>query len=253
MKAIGIIPARYASTRFPGKPLVDINGKSMIRRVYEQALQSKSLEEVFVATDDERIYRHVCDFGGNVVMTSGNHASGTSRVEEVVQQKTDNYSDISFDIVVNIQGDEPFIQPEQIDLVCSAFENKEAHIATLIQKISNIKDIFNPNCVKTVTDCNGKALMFTRATIPFVRGKEQAEWHNYQTYYKHIGMYAYTVNALREIVHLPPSPIEISESLEQLRWLYNGYSIYTKITTFETIGIDTPEDLQNISQRQINI
>ncbi len=243
----GIIPARYSSTRFPGKPLVDINGKSMVQRVYEQASLCKKLDVVIVATDDERIFDHVKSFGGRVVMTSPDHISGTSRLGEVIQIIEGIH--LQNDIVVNIQGDEPFIRPLQIDLVLKAFSNPEVQIGTLISKIVNPDDLFNPNVVKVIVDKAGKALFFSRSAIPFVRGRNNNDWLEIGSFYRHIGLYAYKANVLSKLVELPEAEIEKMESLEQLRWLYNGYSIYTSESDIETIGIDTPEDLLKLTNK----
>lgn len=239
MKILGVIPARYASTRFPGKPLVDIQGMSMIQRVYEQAKKSSSLAAVVVATDDERIFDHVKEFGGEVVMTHTEHASGTDRIAEVISMN--NYS--SYDAVVNIQGDEPFIQPSQIDLVCSLFEDPVTEIGTLIKKIEDAEELHNPNLPKVVCNVNDDAIYFSRSPIPFLRGVEPEQWLNQHSFYKHIGIYAYRTWVLKEIAALSKGSLELAESLEQLRWLENGYKISTAKTDLETIAIDTPEDL----------
>lgn len=237
MKILGIIPARYASTRFPAKPLVDIAGKSMIQRVYEQAKKSNSLSEVIVATDHLEIYNHMRDFG-NVCLTREDHISGTDRCYEVLtQQKT------VFDYVINIQGDEPFIKPEQIDLLASMLTG-EVELGTLVKKINSISDIVNPNLVKVVISKSRDALYFSRSPIPYIRNTPEQEWINNHTFYKHIGMYAYRSDILEEITKLHPSSLEKAESLEQLRWLENGFKIRVAETEFETIGIDTPEDLE---------
>jgi 3-deoxy-manno-octulosonate cytidylyltransferase (CMP-KDO synthetase) len=242
MKTIGIIPARYASTRFPGKPLIDIGGKSMIQRVYEQAKKAKRLTDVVVATDDERIEAHVKAFGGNVVMTSEAHQSGTDRCFEAVQK----YGS-TVDAVINIQGDEPFIQPEQIDLLASCFDTNEVSIATLVKKITTYDELFNVNTPKVLLDKNQDAIYFSRQTIPHVRGKETTQWLDYQVFYKHIGIYAYTLQALTEITQLKTSNLELAEGLEQLRWIENGYKIRTKQTDSENVAIDTPEDLKKLT------
>lgn len=239
MSILGIIPARYASTRFPAKPLADLGGKSMIRRVYEQAKKSNSLSKVVVATDHEEIFNHVIDFGGEVCMTSAHHASGTDRCYEVLSKENS-----SFDYVINIQGDEPFIAPEQIDLLASLLDGK-TELATLIKKIDSVEQLFNPNLVKVVCNKNQDALYFSRSVIPYFRNLEQAEWVIRHTYYKHIGMYAYRNDVLEKITRLEISTLEKAESLEQLRWLENGYQVKVKETSIETMGIDTPEDLQN--------
>lgn len=240
MKFIGIIPARYASTRFPGKPLADMAGKPMIQRVYEQVVDS--VDKVCVATDDERIEAAVRAFGGNVVMTSDQHRSGTDRCFEAYQKVGEG-----FDIVINIQGDEPFIHPEQIETIKACFTDDTVQIATLVKPFAADadfeRDLFNPNSPKVVVNRKGEAMYFSRSVIPYIRGKQHTEWLASQTFYKHIGMYAYRADVLAEITALPQSPLELAESLEQLRWLENGYKIKVGITEQETIGIDTPEDL----------
>lgn len=241
MKFIGIIPARYASTRFPGKPLADMNGKPMIRRVYEQV--ESELDAVWVATDDERIEQAVRHFGGRVVMTSDTHRSGTDRCYEAYTKVG-----VGYDIVVNIQGDEPFIQPGQIRALKACFADPAVEIATLVKPFGAEddfeKDLFNPNSPKVVLNKNREAMYFSRSVIPYVRGKEYTQWLAAHTYYKHIGLYAYRAETLRAITRLEPSPLEKAESLEQLRWLENGYKIKVGITDQETIGIDTPEDME---------
>ncbi|MCX6230610.1 MAG: 3-deoxy-manno-octulosonate cytidylyltransferase [Bacteroidetes bacterium] len=245
MNCIGIIPARYASTRFPGKPLAIIDGKSMIQRVYEQVSMAESLIKVIVATDDDRIADHVKSFGANVCMTSEKHNSGTDRCFEVVENL--NKSDV--DIIINIQGDEPFINPAQIDLLASCFADNSVEIATLIKRIECCEDIFNPNVVKVVKDIHNRAVYFSRSAIPFQRGVAQEKWlEKGMDYYKHIGIYAYRTATLKKIVSLPLSSLEKTESLEQLRWIENGYTIYTATTEFESIAIDTPEDLKKLSR-----
>jgi 3-deoxy-manno-octulosonate cytidylyltransferase (CMP-KDO synthetase) len=240
-RIIGIIPSRYASTRFPGKPLVMICGKSMVQRVYLQAKSCKALDRVIVATDDDRIYKHVIDFGGEAMLTSSNHNTGTDRIEEVITQ-LESQGEI-FDIAINIQGDEPFIQPSQIEKVISVFEIPGVDISTLVKVIENKEDISNPNVVKVVTSRQGKALYFSRSAIPFQRGVDSSRWHESGTFLKHIGIYGYTTSTLKELVKLGTSPLEQAESLEQLRWLYHGYNIYTQLTDIETVGIDSPDDL----------
>lgn len=240
-KIIGIIPSRYASTRFPGKPLVMISGKSMVERVYLQAKSCKALDRVIVATDDKRIYNHVLEFGGDVMLTSSNHNTGTDRLAEVIS-RLEEQGEV-FDIAINIQGDEPFIQPTQIEKVINVFQTSEAEISTLVKAIENPEDIFNPNVVKVVVGIKGKALYFSRSPIPFQRGVEQPSWHEKGMFFKHIGIYGYRTKTLLELVKIEPSPLELAESLEQLRWLYNEYNIYTQQTDIETIGIDTPDDL----------
>lgn len=240
MKILGVIPARYASTRFPGKPLADINGKPMIQRVYEQAVKCKELSEVIVATDDKRIEEAVKKFSGNVVMTSDKHESGTDRCFEALTKYGGN-----FEAVINIQGDEPFIQPEQISKVVSCFSQRETRLATLVKKINSLHELADPNTVKVVVGKNKEALYFSRTAIPYCRGKEFAEWLKLHTYYKHIGIYGYRTDALKEITKLERSPLEMAESLEQLRWLENGYRISVEVTEMDSVSIDTPEDLQN--------
>jgi len=240
MKFLGIIPARFASSRFPGKPLVDIEGQTMIQRVYEQVKQSKKLSKVIVATDDQRIVDEVLSFGGNVVMTSETHQSGTDRCAEVI---TD---DNEYDVIINIQGDEPFINPEQIDLLAACFENPQTKIATLVKKIDSMDELFNLNIPKVVRNIHGEAIYFSRQTIPFLRGIEQKQWLKEQTFYKHIGIYAYQADTLRALTRLPVSGLEEAEALEQLRWIENGYTIQTAVTTHETIAVDTKEDLNKI-------
>lgn len=245
MKFLGIIPARYASTRFPGKPLADINGKPMIQKVYEQAVLA--LEHVWVATDDLRIENKVQDFGGNVVITSSDHQSGTDRIAEAVS-KIEAKLKIKFDVIINIQGDEPFIQPEQISQLKKCFEQPSTQIATLIKPITESKEIFDPNKVKALISKDMRALYFSRSPIPFVRGSEEEKWIEKTTFYKHIGMYAYKHDVLMEVTKLEQSSLELAESLEQLRWLENGYYIQTDITLHESIGIDTPEDLKRVRE-----
>ena len=242
MKVLGIIPARYASTRFPGKPLTDINGKTMIQRVYEQA-KSSDLSEVLVATDDQRIFEHVQGFGGKAVMTGEHHQSGTDRCFEAYQQYNQ-----PFEYIINIQGDEPFIKPEQINLVASCFQNPQTQLATLIKKIESPEELFNVNSPKVVINKSGEALYFSRQPIPYCRNVPNDIWHRQHTYYKHIGIYGYRTDILEQITQLPPSNLELAESLEQLRWLEHGFKIATAITEFETIGIDTPEDLERVKQ-----
>jgi 3-deoxy-manno-octulosonate cytidylyltransferase (CMP-KDO synthetase) len=238
MKILGIIPARYASTRFPAKPLADLGGQSMIRRVYKQASKSDSLAKVIVATDHQEISKHVSDFGGNVCLTSETHASGTDRCFEVLSKEKDK-----FDYVINIQGDEPFIAPEQIDLLASLLDGR-TELATLIKRLENQEQLSNPNLVKVVYNKNHEALYFSRSPIPYWRGKE-TDWVHHHHYYKHIGMYAYRSDILEKITSLKVSSLERAESLEQLRWLENGYKIKVAETTLETVGIDTPEDLEH--------
>jgi 3-deoxy-manno-octulosonate cytidylyltransferase (CMP-KDO synthetase) len=244
MNYLGLIPARYASTRFPGKPLVDIGGKTMIQRVYEQAI--KAIEWVYVATDDDRIAENVNSFGGKVVMTSKNHKSGTDRCAEAIKQIQLIENDLKFDVIINIQGDEPFIKPEQLRLLKSSFEDENVQIATLAKQINGNDDVFNPNVVKVIRDKDQFAIYFSRSPIPYVRNENQDKWHSAFPYLKHIGIYAYRVNELKQITLLKPSAIELAESLEQNRWIENGYKVYVETTNFETIAIDTPDDLEKI-------
>jgi 3-deoxy-manno-octulosonate cytidylyltransferase (CMP-KDO synthetase) len=237
----GIIPARYASARFPGKPLVLIGNKPMIQRVYEQA--RKTLDIVWVATDDKRIFDAVTDFGGKAIMTSPNHLSGTDRCAEAVT-KINNETGKKIDIVINIQGDEPFINPEQIKLVMNCFTDKTVELATLVRKVEPGEDVFNPNQPKVILNTKGDAIYFSRAAIPYIRDTEKTEWSKNHVFYKHIGLYAYRSETLKKITSLARSPLEISESLEQNRWIENGYRIRTAVTTWESISIDTPDDLE---------
>jgi 3-deoxy-manno-octulosonate cytidylyltransferase (CMP-KDO synthetase) len=240
MRILGIIPSRYESSRFPGKPLIDIKGRSMIQRVYEQAKQSDLINELVVATDDDRIFNHVKNFGGNVMMTSTKHTSGTDRCGEVIE----NYN--GFNIVINIQGDEPLIRPEQLDNLLHVFKNSDVKIATLVRKMSNIKEVLNPNRIKVVLDKNKNGIYFSRSPIPYVAKYDKKEWLNHATFWKHIGIYAWRTDVLTQLVNLPKTKLESIESLEQLRWLFNGYQIKTVETKIETPNIDTPEDLEKV-------
>jgi len=242
LRFVAIIPARYASTRFPGKPLVDIGEKTMIQRVYDQV--SKVLDDVYVATDDQRIFDKVRSFGGKVIMTSDAHRSGTDRCYEAFT-KLDDW----FDVVINVQGDEPFIQPEQIEALRDCFADEETQIATLVKKITErdgVEVLFNPNSPKVVIDKHNNALYFSRSPIPYKRGSDEKNWIAEHDYYKHVGVYAYRSEVLSQIVQMPPSKLELAESLEQLRWLENGLKIKAGFTEVETVGIDTPEDLEKI-------
>jgi 3-deoxy-manno-octulosonate cytidylyltransferase (CMP-KDO synthetase) len=245
MKFIAIIPARYASTRFPGKPLAMLGGKTVIQRVYEQT--AGTLDEVYVATDDERIENAVKAFGGNVVMTSSAHKSGTDRCYEA-------YTKVgaTFDGIINVQGDEPFVQPSQLEGLMACFAgDPSTQIATLVKPFAADapwEALLNANSPKVVVDKAMNALYFSRSIIPYQRNTGQAGWLKQHTYYKHIGLYAYRSEVLKELVNLPPSALEEAESLEQLRWLENGYRIKTGLTASETIGIDTPEDLARAEQ-----
>ena len=241
MKILGIIPARYASTRFPGKPLTVINGKSMIQRVYEQSLKAEHLTDVVVATDDQRIYDAVISFGGKVMMTSSEHNSGTDRCCEIIENIGSKY-----DAVVNIQGDEPFINPEQIDQIASLISTEESQIASLCKPIKDEDELFDENVVKVVFNKDYKALYFSRQTIPFLRKveKDEKKWMEQRTFYKHIGIYAYKADVLKSIARLPQSSLELAECLEQLRWMENSYEIKMGITEYESYSIDTPQDVE---------
>lgn len=239
MKFIGIIPARYASQRFPGKPLAILGGKTVIQRVYEQV--SKVLDNVYVATDDDRIFKAVEGFGGKAIMTSTKHKSGTDRIEEAVEKLGGGY-----DVVINIQGDEPFIHESQIKTLCACFDDENTQIATLGKPFAieqGMDAMENPNSPKIVVDNNGYAMYFSRSVIPYQRNVERNKWIGNFPYLKHIGLYAYRCEVLRQITQLPQSSLEIAESLEQLRWLQNGYKIKVGTTNIETVGIDTPADL----------
>ena len=237
MTFTAIIPARYASTRFPGKPLAVLGGKTVIQRVYEQV--SKMLNEVYVATDDERIFSCVESFGGKAVMTRKDHQSGTDRIQEAVE-KTGTQADV----IINVQGDEPFIQPSQIQTLMQLFDDLSTQIGTLGKPFESMEAVENPNSPKIVTDNRGFALYFSRSIIPYIRGKERKDWFGEYPFLKHLGVYAYRREVLAEVTKLPQSPLEKAESLEQLRWLQNGYRIRVGLTDVETVGIDTPEDLQ---------
>lgn len=243
MKVLGIIPARFGSTRFPGKPLALIGGKTMIRRTCEQVLKS-SLDAVVVATDDQRIYDEVLGFGGKAVMTRSDHRSGTDRCREAL-----DLMDSEYDAVVNIQGDEPFIDPQEIDQVADLIRRDETCIATLAKRITDPSKLDDPNVVKVVFDHDGNALFFSRHPLPFVRGAERSLWLEKADYYQHIGIYAYKAATLRVVAAMPMGRLEQAESLEQLRWLENGLSIRVAVTECgESIAIDTPQDLLNIPQ-----
>lgn len=238
MRVVGIIPARYASTRFPGKPLALIQGKTMIRRVCEQAWKAK-LDDVVVATDDVRIADEVMSFGGKYVLTDPNHRSGTDRCREAMDLLA-----VPCDAVVNIQGDEPFINPSQIDQVADLICKEGAQLVSLAKRIENEEELFSPNTVKVVMDGNGQALYFSRNPIPYMRNVEKKDWLKQGLFYKHIGIYAYRAEALRKVALLEPSPLELAESLEQLRWLENGMAIRMGITYSENVSIDLPSDLK---------
>lgn len=245
MKFIGIIPARYESSRFSGKPLCMIEGKTMIQRVYEQCRKTSVLSEVVVATDDQRICDHVLSFNGNVLMTSKEHSCGTERCNEAFQLlKSNRFSDD--DVVINIQGDEPLIDPKQIELVTTLFKRKEVQIASLIRKIDSLADLKSNTVMKVVTDKSNKALYFSRNIIPYVKGVDEKDLLNAHEFFMHIGIYAYRASVLKEIVKLPVSVLEKAESLEQLRWLENGYSIHVALTDIPSHSVDVPADVEKI-------
>ena len=240
----GIIPARWASTRFPGKPLADILGQSMLQRVYAQASQSRLLDLVVVATDDERIAEHVQAFGGEVVMTSPHHPSGTDRCQEALTKIKGDYQ-----YVMNIQGDEPFIDPEQIDELAEILQDGSVELATQMIEVRSHNELFDNGEVKIVLNAQGEALYFSRMPIPFFKGVAEHEWHSRHRYYRHVGMYAYRADVLQKITQLPVSLLEQAESLEQLRWLENGYRIRCVSTRFDSHCIDTPEDIEKVLRR----
>lgn len=240
MKFIGLIPARYASTRFPGKPLAMLRGKPVIQRVYEQV--STVMDKVYVCTDDERIRKAVEEFGGKVVMTSTEHRSGTDRCYEAYSKVGEGY-----DVVINIQGDEPFIRKSQLEALKACFDHKSTDIATLVKPFTfsdGLDALKNPNSPKVVFNSRMQAIYFSRSVIPYLRGVDEKDWLGVHTFYKHIGLYGYRASVLRDITSLPQGVLEQAESLEQLRWLENGYTIRVGVTDIETIGIDTPEDLE---------
>jgi 3-deoxy-manno-octulosonate cytidylyltransferase (CMP-KDO synthetase) len=240
MKILGIIPARYSSSRFPGKPLVEIRGKSMLERVYTQAKKSTFLKEVVIATDDERIKQHAESFHAKVIMTSPDHQSGTDRCYEAYVK-----NNCHSDYIVNIQGDEPFIDPCQVDLLASVCD-QETELATLMIKCKNEEDLFDPGEVKIVLNCNQEALYFSRAAIPFQKSAKPENWHKHFPYFRHVGMYAYRRDCLEKITNLKASSLEIAESLEQLRWLENGFKIRCVETSYESYCIDSPEDVEKV-------
>ena len=247
MKFTAIIPARYASTRFPGKPLAILGGKTVIERVYEQV--SSVLSEVYVATDDERIFQTVEAFGGRAVMTRADHKSGTDRIQEAVEKITAGQSaDNCADVIINVQGDEPFIQRSQVETLMQLFDDPDTQIGTLGKRFESMEAVNNPNSPKIAVDHRGFALYFSRSVIPYVRGKEPSEWLDHYPYLKHLGVYAYRREVLAAVTRLPQSSLEKAESLEQLRWLENGYRIRVGLTDVETVGIDTPEDLQRAEE-----
>lgn len=241
MKFIGIIPARYASTRFPGKPLALLGDKPVIQHVYEKV--AAVLEAAYVATDDERIYDVVKSFGGQVVMTRTDHKSGTDRIEEAIEKIGGEW-----DVVVNVQGDEPFVAKSQLDTICHCFDDPTTQIATLGKPFESMEAVQNPNSPKIVVDNMGFAMYFSRSVIPYVRGKEKSSWLTHYPFLKHLGIYAYRKDVLRQVTQLPQSSLEIAESLEQLRWLQNGFKIKVGTTDVETVGIDTPQDLERAEE-----
>ena len=241
MKFIGIIPARYASTRFPGKPLALLGGKPVIQHVYEKV--AAVLEAAYVATDDERIYDVVKSVGGQVVMTRTDHKSGTDRIEEAIEKIGGEW-----DVVVNVQGDEPFVAKSQLDTICHCFDDPTTQIATLGKPFESMEAVQNPNSPKIVVDNMGFAMYFSRSVIPYVRGKEKSSWLTHYPFLKHLGIYAYRKDVLRQVTQLPQSSLEIAESLEQLRWLQNGFKIKVGTTDVETVGIDTPQDLERAEE-----
>jgi 3-deoxy-manno-octulosonate cytidylyltransferase (CMP-KDO synthetase) len=251
LSVVGIIPARYGSTRFPGKPLADVFGKSMISRVYEQAGKAKSLTYVYVATDDRRIFDHVKSFGGRAVLTSIDHRSGTDRCAEALRLIQKELPEEIIEQVVNIQGDEPFIDPSQIDTLVRHIITRRSDIATMVRVISTEEELFNSNVVKVVVNTRNGAVYFSRNPIPYFRSAERAQWVHKHRYYKHIGIYAYSARSLPELAQLSPTANEIAESLEQLRWIDHGYSISIAYTDKDTFGIDTPEDLRKISRKLV--
>ncbi len=246
IKIVGVIPSRYASTRLPGKPLKEIGGKTMIRRVYEQCQKVKALNSVIVATDDDRIFQEVKKWGGNVVMTSSSHNTGTDRIQEVV----DGLDSIP-DFVINIQGDEPFIEPQQIEQVVDLLQ-ENVELATLVKKIDSSEDLLDPSKPKVVINKLGEALYFSRQPIPYLKNKPEDKWIDEHTYYRHIGIYAYRTDILKQITELSQSGLEIAESLEQLRWLESGYSIKTGVTKYDSKGIDTEADLEK-ARNQVDL
>jgi 3-deoxy-manno-octulosonate cytidylyltransferase (CMP-KDO synthetase) len=238
MKVLAIIPARYGSTRFPGKPLANLAGKPMIQHVYEQVKSCGSISEVVVATDHQEILHRVEDFGGKAVMTSENCLSGTDRCAEVLKGLSSEY-----DLVLNVQGDEPFIQCGQLKELIESMNSPESEIGTLVRRIEHMEDVSNPNVVKAVIAENGRALYFSRNPVPFVRGVERENWLSQAVFYRHIGLYAYRPEVLLKITALPPGKLEIAESLEQLRWMEADFKVYVRESLYDSIGIDTPEDL----------
>ncbi|HET6245552.1 MAG: 3-deoxy-manno-octulosonate cytidylyltransferase [Bacteroidetes bacterium] len=245
MRITGIIPSRYASQRLPGKPLAMIKGTTMIQRVFEQVLKCSELDELVVATDNEKIFSHVLDFGGKAIMTSQNHYSGTDRCYEAACKLNIQDND---QVIVNIQGDEPFINPQQITDLIGCFKSDEVQIATLVKKITHNEDVFNVSKPKVVVNNKNQAMYFSRSPVPYMRNVEPQMWFENHSFLKHIGLYGYRFGALKKIASLPASPLERAESLEQLRWLENGFIIQTELTQYESVSIDTIEDLENINK-----
>jgi 3-deoxy-manno-octulosonate cytidylyltransferase (CMP-KDO synthetase) len=240
MSVLAIIPARYASTRFPGKPLVNIKGKSMLQRVYEQTIKAKKIDEVIIATDDERIANHCKEIGAKVIITAVHHPSGTDRCFEAYQ-----LNNKKFDYVLNVQGDEPFLNPEQINSLIDVCDG-HVEIATQMIKCHDSVVLFDKGEVKIILNTNKEALYFSRNVIPFIKGIDQIEWHKHYNYYRHVGMYVYRTDILEKITQLKPSALELAESLEQLRWLENGYKIKCVETDFDSHCVDTPEDIEKV-------
>lgn len=244
MKFLAIIPARYGSSRFPGKPLAMLDGKFIIQRVYERV--QSVFEQTIVATDDERILQAVEHFGGKAIMTNTNHRSGTDRCWEAYTK-----SGMEADVIVNVQGDEPFISPDQLHTIQTCFKDSSTQIATLVKPFTpqdGLEALRNPNSPKVVVDANQMAIYFSRSVIPYLRDVQPEQWLEKHTFYKHIGLYAYRTDVLRKITLLQQGKLELVESLEQLRWLENGYKIKVGTTDAETIGIDTPDDLRLAEQ-----
>ncbi|MEE4258103.1 MAG: 3-deoxy-manno-octulosonate cytidylyltransferase [Bacteroidales bacterium] len=248
MKTIAIIPARYGSTRFPGKPLAMIDGVSMVMRVYFQVKQAECCDRVMVATDDDRIFQHVLEHGGKAMMTSETHPSGTDRVCEAALEMLGE-GKLKDHVVINVQGDEPFISPDAIRLLAECFKDASVSIATLMKKISREEELFDPNVVKVIPGKGKQAMYFSRSALPWIRGRETSDWLTAFSFFKHIGIYAYRGDVLQEITKLETSPLELAEGLEQLRWLENGYKINVEKTDYESLSVDTPEDLSKIMNK----